>query len=76
MTRRIAGGLIALPVIFAVTIVSANWEPKPAAASPVARKITALESRVERLESRPPVILVTEGRRPKREFDPLPGVRK
>lgn len=75
MTRRIAGVLIAIPVIFAVTIIGANWEPKPVVASPLDRKVAALESRIKRLESRPPTVLVVPGR-PAREFEPLPGVQK
>jgi len=77
MTRRTAAGLIALPLAFAFVVIGCNKDSgsqyRSQANDSGTERIRQIESRVAKLEMRPPTILVN---RPPRAFEPLPGVRR
>jgi len=77
MTRRTAAGLIALPLAFFACVIGCQrdttWEYHQKHDATGVERYRALESRVARLEMRPPTILIN---RPPRAFRPLPGVRR
>jgi hypothetical protein len=50
-----------------------DWEYRKKESWTGVERLRAIESRVAKLESRPPTILIN---RPPRAFEPLPGVRR
>jgi hypothetical protein len=77
VTRQTAAGLIALPLTFAIVVIGCNKDSRSQYRATVidsgTERIRQIESRVAKLEARPPTILVN---RPPRPFEPLPGVRR
>jgi len=77
MTRRTAAGLIAFPALFFACVIGCNKDSgsqyRAQANDSGIERIRQIESRVAKLEMRPPTILIN---RPPRAFEPLPGVRR
>jgi len=77
VNRRTAAGLIALPFTFAFVVIGCNKDSgsqyRAQANDSGIERIRQIESRVAKLEMRPPTILIN---RPPRAFEPLPAVRR